>query len=693
VTSDPKLMSQFSRFQLVFKALQQLGPSQLGLFMFYQLGLRTGHFQRTLTSALKNLERIEGNAQFKFQPYLTGLPDPNDLLEQIGPEVDKIYKEANEIVNGNVRLFGGQPVPLELTLPEPLEYWTEYERGTNLIQGKDIKYIWEPGRFGWAFKLAMAYHLTNDEQYAETFWLYTEQFLASNPAYMGPHWSSAQEVAIRLVALTFAIQVFVRSQKTTSERLEIITKTIAIHAERIPTTLVYARSQNNNHLITEAMGLYTASAVLPNHPLASKWHNLGWGLIKHAFLTQITIDGTYTQHSTNYHRLMLQAALWAHAVHESSFANETFPPDVRTRLEGATRWLWKLVDPDTGHVPNMGHNDGAYILPLTVCAFHDYRPVLHAAARAFLQVNLIPSGPWDDMATWMCSPNDKPKKNVGLKDWQLTPQRKELNTQAPYCLMNRINDSWATMQVANFYSRPAHADQLHVDLWWHGYNLAQDPGTYLYNSSPPWDNSLTSAFVHNTVVVDGQESMHRAGRFLYLDWAQARVLELHTSPDGTYGSLNAEHDGYRKIGVIHSRKVIFLPNGHWEVHDNLEGPPDNIHAARLHWLLPDCEYEIKDLSQINDLWVNEIRIKTPFGWVGLKIGLISNHEKIGLNHAMSFQLAREGKIIAGSGSVLPITGWTSPTYGEKKPALAWILNISQTLPIKLKSEWILSNES
>jgi len=686
-------MSQFSRFKLAFKALHQLGPSQIGLYVFYQLGLRTGHFKRTLTSTLNKLENLEGSAQIKFQPCLTGLPDRNVLLDQIGSQAGQLYEEADEIVKGYVRLFGGQAVPLELTLPEPLEYWTKYESGTNLIPGKDIKFIWEPGRFGWAIKLAMAYHLSKDEQYAETFWLYTEQFLASNPPYIGPHWSSAQEAAIRLIALTYAVQIFALSQQTTPERVELIAWAIAIHAERIPPTLVYARSQNNNHLITEAVGLYTASAVLPDHPLAQKWHKLGWAWMKHAFLTQISYDGTYTQHSTNYHRLMLQAALWAHAVHESSFVNEPIPPDLTTRLEAATSWLWKLVDPKTGHVPNQGHNDGAYILPLTVCLYHDYRPVIHAAARSFLQTNLNPSGPWEDMANWMYLPTDQPQKTVGLNDWHLTPQRKELNSQAPYLLVNHKNDSWATLRVAQYHSRPAHADQLHMDLWWKGYNIAQDPGTYLYNSPPPWDNSLTSAFVHNTVVVDGQEFMERTGRFLYLDWAQARVLNLQSSPEGNYESLTVEHNGYQKIGVTHSRKVTILPNGHWEVIDHLDGPPDHIHFARLHWLLPDLEYEIMDPTINHDLLVYEIRIKSPYGWVGLQIGLTSKHKKKVPDYTMSFQLAREGKIIAGSGTVLPIAGWTSPTYGDKIPALAWTVNISQSLPIELKSEWILPNES
>ena len=691
--STPHRMNQFSRIKLAFKALFQLGSSQLGLYALYQLGLRTGHYERSLTSALARLDKLDYGMPIKIHACLNGLPDHKSLLEQIGPQVDQLYTEANEIITGDVRLFGGQPVPLELTLSGQLENWTKYARGNNRLRNRDIKFIWEPGRFGWACKLAMAYHLSNDEQYAQSFWVYTERFLNSNPPYLGPHWSSAQEVAIRLVALSFALQVFARSKHTTPDRHETIAKAISIHAERIPPTLVYARSQNNNHLITEALGLYTASAVLPEHALAPRWHTLGWEWLKHAFRTQISSDGAYTQHSTNYHRLMLQAALWVHAVHDHSFMNEPFPPDVATLLQHATLWMWKLVDPETGRVPNLGHNDGAYILPLTVCPFHDYRPVIHAAAQSFLQTELLPSGPWDDMASWLRLPTGQSPKEAGLNFWHQASHPEGVNSQPPYVLVNHKNGSWATLQVATFSSRPAHADQLHLDLWWRGLNLAQDPGTYLYNSPPPWENSLTSALVHNTVVVDGMEFMQRAGRFLYLDWAQASVISKQSLSEEGSESMTAQHNGYRGLDIVHSRTVTTHVDGHWEIIDRLDGPPDHPHTARLHWLLPDWVYEIHEPSGDTDFSAYEISIQSPYGWVKLRMGTTSLQKNKLPQQVMTFQLVRVGTVLVGPGTALPITGWTSPTYGDKIPALACIIEFTQTLPILLKSEWILPSES
>jgi hypothetical protein len=190
-------------------------------------------------------------------------------------------------------------------------HWTAAER---LAGVEDIKFIWEPARMGWAFVLGRAYLLSEDETYASGFWKHFETFLACNPPNQGANWASAQEVALRILAMTFAGQVFAQSEHSTAERLGGLRAAIAAHARRIPVTLPYARAQNNNHWITEAAGLYTAGVVLSDHPEAGRWKTLGWDEFNYALQHQINDEGEYVQHSTNYHRLMLQAALWVLAV-------------------------------------------------------------------------------------------------------------------------------------------------------------------------------------------------------------------------------------------------------------------------------------------------------------------------------------------------------------------------------------------
>ncbi len=77
--------------------------------------------------------------------------------------------------------------------------------------------------------------------------------------------------------------------------------------------------------------------------------------------------------------------------------------------------------------------------------FEDYRPVLHAAARLFLEYDL-PHGAWDEMALWF-----------GAQ----APGRGSMSL--PRYVGDQLygKNSWASLRTAQFNSRPSHADQLH----------------------------------------------------------------------------------------------------------------------------------------------------------------------------------------------------------------------------------------
>ena len=244
-------------FGTSLKTFSQLGIEPLALNSLYKFGLWIGHYQRTEKKELKDSQSIS-----TFHS-LFSLSSRDELIQTLGNNGKAaLINEADEIVGGKFRMFGGEPVPLQLTFNEPLHHWTDYETGKvpvpyivleeySRLPIHDIKFIWEPARFGWVFTLGRAYHITQDEKYAEAFWKYFETFNDGNPPYLGPHWMNGQEVAIRLMSLAWAAIVFQTASASSAERHEHLIRSIAHHAGRIPPTLIYARSQNNNHLITE----------------------------------------------------------------------------------------------------------------------------------------------------------------------------------------------------------------------------------------------------------------------------------------------------------------------------------------------------------------------------------------------------------------------------------------------------------
>ncbi len=646
------------------KALRELGFEPVTLNVLYKLGLKTGYFR-----ALEDKKQAPKAYPLHF-PFT--FPTRAAQLAILGRDgLQQLSAEADEIVAGKFRQFGGPPVEIRLTPPSAGQHWTRLENTPQ--HPADIKFTWEPARFGWAFILGRAFHASGDEKYAAAFWDYFEKFQAANPPYFGENWTSGQEVGLRLMAFAWAGQVFRQAEQTTPARLAALAAAIGQHAARIPATLLYARSQNNNHLLTEAAALYTAALALPDHPSSAHWRALGQKWLVWCFEHQIDPQGEYVQHSTNYHRLMLQTALWVKSLHptEPKLAHQLDTNfNNKKPLAHATHWLISLLDPISGQTCNLGHNDGAYIFPLTTCPYADYRPVAQAAWLAFWASRPFEAGPWDEMALWFdLYPAGFNDDTAAFAQTLVEDRRLVYMRNAPPISVTASpgGSSWAHLRTAKFSSRPGHADLLHLDLWWRGLNLTLDPGTFQYNAAPPWDNALTHARHHNTVTVDSADQFTRAGRFLYLDFSQVRCDTFPASSDrlNEWQALVARHTAWEaRFGIGHHRLVNIDRSETWTVHDTLQFTHSREHTLRLHWLFPDWAWELEQRPAQGSL-----RLKSPQGWVTIQINVAPT------NLPSAISLVRAGESLHGELPAQATDGWYSPTYGTRLPALSLALEV------------------
>lgn len=632
------------KIRLGWLTIKELGVEQVCLYALYRLGLASGFFRLRTPASPKTVSTKE----WKLHPIFA-IPTRDEMAGWVDGLSEEIIQEADEIVSGQVRIFGGPPVALNLAPLGADRHWSR----TRLPLDEDIKFTWEPARFGWAFALGRAYLLSGDERYPEAFWQYWERFAAGNPVNCGPNWESGQEVALRLIACLFAVQVFAPSPRSTPDRQAGLLKAVVDHARRIPPTLIYARAQNNNHLVSEACGLYLAGVALPAHPHAAAWKQTGWRWLEYAFRSQIDPDGTYVQHSLNYHRMVLHLALLAQA--GARTVRQEFSPQAKQRLAAATRWLLAQVDWTSGDAPNLGNNDGANILPFGARQFRDHLPTAQAAAAAFLAERCLPAGRWDEMAAWL-----------GIPPLELAEMPKPVDNPVIQRLGN--TGEWATLRGVHFRSRPAHADQLQVDLWYRGVNVLLDPGTYAYTHKGIWNNGLVHNQVHNSPVIDDLDPMLRAGRFLWLKWDQARWIEDECQPGKL---LTAEHDGYQRLGIRHRRALAWLAPGRWQVTDWLT-PVGKVkqHRASLQWLLPDWEWSLDEDQLI--LTGSQFKIS-----VTVRTGpddMLDGSQR---------RLVRGGRVLIGKLDQAEPFGWYSPTYGSKVEALSYQIEIHMNAPVKI----------
>jgi len=631
------------------KSLTQLPLSETLNYVIYQFILRSGIIRFTTPLRSKNQALDENLFAPQWFNFLNS--ELHIIPERIN--TDEIIQRADLITNDQIMLFGSILSGLDLYSGTPLAHWSNHPALSSVREKEDIKFIWEPARFGWGIHLGQAFFITRDEKYAQYFWSSVDNFNEKNPINLGPNWSSAQEVALRMIAWIAAIHLFKPSKRSTPQAITQLSKSVADHASRITATLSYARAQNNNHLLSEAAGLYTAGTFLPYHPQAEKWRTLGKRIFENAILRQINANGEYVQHSTNYHRMMLTLSLWMKnllVINQDDFSQEAL-----TKIKTSVTWLWSLMDDHSGAVPNLGHNDGSLILPYSTAPYSDYRPTLQACANAFLSQSLFPAGEYDDLALWL----GIRKKNEQKADLE------------PNFSIPRIgnNTSWAVLRAAKYHSRPAHADQLHVDLWYQGVNVLLDAGTYQYNLRQPWNNGLSKTCVHNTISIQNTDQMTRAGRFLWLDWAQAHISE------NSQNKVIAAHDGYLNLGAVHERTLIMKSEKNWQVIDHLykmKAAKDAI-PFDLHWLVPDWEFEILE---------NGVKLHAPFGALRISVANKTANAKTDL------VIFRGGVSVNKKETERPLLGWYSPTYGVKLPALSILFKFNQKLPAILTTDLV-----
>jgi asparagine synthase (glutamine-hydrolysing) len=629
--------------------------------------------------------RRQGGRPFFFSDSCSLEVQVKKVLGASGEE--SAVAEANKILEGSLPFFGrlsfacGFPPqwfqnPVTGQRVSPDRSWTQMRFASGFASDDygDLKFILEPSRFLFVYPLARAYAINGDERFPEAFWSAIENWAANSPPMSGPLWICGQESSLRILAWSFALYAFLRSPATTRERLALLLSMIAAHAWRTMQTVGYARSQRSNHLFSEAVGLWTAGTLYPEMKDAVGWRQQGTRLLREAVLDQITPDGAYLQDSFNYQRMVLHLLLWTlrlAEIHKIQLDSE-----IHARTVAAWEFIGEFMDAESGHAPNHGSNDGSNILPLTTCDYGDYRPLLSLGSCVLNRPTALPPGPWDEAALWFCGEKRVPQPSSARVG---SPR----NTTPGYYRIG-TGKSWALVRAGRYTRRPFQADQLHVDLWWRGLNLARDAGTYLYNGEPPRNNGLAGTAVHNTIMVDGRDQMRRAGRFLWLDWAQASggsfSSALSTSLSKPTSKTTAdspdcfegEHDGYRRLGVKHRRTVQCIAEGAWVIVDDLLGAGE--HELRLHWLMPDLPFTVTGDS--------------PF-CVTLSAGMARFRWNVFSSSPGSAAIVRAGKSVAPDivgkdrDEDEELLGWESPTYGELRPAISLVYRVRAPLPVRI----------
>jgi len=521
-----------------------LGPMNLARVFVYRLGVRFG-----INSVRRLQAELPPGPYFQdiFNKTITELPPPSHWLHEA------FY-------------FGNFPVPVSSDSPpdwhlnpingarvfKPERSWWDIPDFDPLVG--DIKPIWEASRFDWVLAFAQRIRSGNS---VELVWLnnWLSDWCVKNPPYHGPNWKCGQEASIRVMHLAIAALLLGQTDEPNKSLIDLV----KLHLQRIAPTVSYAIAQDNNHGTSEAAALFIGGSWMERLGLAegAPWQRLGRKWLENRVARLIGLDGSFSQYSLNYHRMLIDTLsiveIWLKHLNLPEFSSQ-----FQLRAAAAARWLAAMVDPLSGDAPNLGANDGAHLLPLTNADYRDFRPSVQLAMALFNgECAYENDSPSNEQLAWL---------DVSLPKRMAAPSGSQVFDDGGYGILRR-GDSMAMLRYPRFRFRPSQADALHVDLWHKGENLLRDAGTYGYNADPQWLTYFPGTISHNTVQFDGRDQMPRLSRFLFGDWLKTENLFPLTEnkEETTFGAVY--RDGY---GARHQR-LIRLLDARMIVQDRVEG--------------------------------------------------------------------------------------------------------------------------
>lgn len=469
----------------------------------------------------------------------------------------------------------------------PAKHWKEFDELDSSETG-DKKIVWELNRHQHFFTLGVAFLLTGDERFAETFVRHLESWIEQNPPGIGINWSSSLEVSFRAMSWIWAFQFFRDSRTFVPELFMTALKVLYLHGRHIEKYLSKYYSPNT-HLTGEALGLYYLGTQIPFLSRAKYWRSLGQDILLDEAARQFHPDGVYFEQSTWYQRYSVdfytQYAILCSRSDDIKYDGRNAVMD--ERVDQALTFMMHITRPD-GTTPMIGDDDGGRMLPLTIAQPDDFRGTLAAGAAMLRRGDLkFVAGEARDEVFWLLGA-DGARKYDDLKACE--PARTSRNFPAGGYFVMRdgwdVTDNYMVIdcgELGAISGAHGHADALSIGASVHGRTLLVDPGTYSYHDSPEMRDLFRSTAAHNTVTID-QHSSSEPGRIFH--WkSRATATQTACISDVCFDYFEGKVDGFSELpgGATQTRSVLFLKNDYWIIRDMVRVAGKHEHSLNFHY--------------------------------------------------------------------------------------------------------------
>ena len=429
------------------------------------------------------------------------------------------------------------------------------------------KHVWEVNRMQFLLHIALLYKKSGDKKFLDLFCYHLTNWRNENPYMVGVNWYSNIEVNLRLICWYFCWQVLgVESLLQTNSEFDKFVSDVWLpiifeHAEysyNHPSRC----SSANNHLISEYAGLFVAACGwnIPHRHARLKYAKAG---LEREILLQNTVDGVNREEAAEYIQFIDDFFLIAAVVGKSS--GVPFSESYNERLHAMADYMNVMLDCKCNY-PMYGDGDDGFVLrPDAGGHFNNFKSLLASFAVYFDDASLKRADVlWDEK-------NELLFGLIGRKKFISMPtvavgfsmDGNKFYPESGHYIFKRVKgvavaglrETYLHFDAAplGFLSIAAHghADALSFILHVDGCPIIVDPGTFTYHTHKDLRSYFVSTFAHNTVCVNGKNQAVQAGPTMWLSHYHCKILNEGEN------FVEATHDGYRKEGVQHVRKIEF----------------------------------------------------------------------------------------------------------------------------------------
>lgn len=422
---------------------------------------------------------------------------PKSFANIKAEEKETIIKCADQALNHDFDLLGSGLMHLD-----PIPWHTDFKSGYTWPKGvfyrklpknpagTDLKMPRELSRCHQLLWLGEAYLITADEKYAREVVSQIDNWIDENPLMYSVNWECAMDVAIRAANWMYALDFISTSQCFTDDFLPKVLKSLYQHGFFIMNNLEKTLPFNNNHYMSDIVGLLYLGQLFCSTSCGKKWLRFAQKEYCKEILIQIMPSGVDFERSVSYHRLISELLLYSYYMMRR--CSWQAGREIDERILKMIDYIASYTKPN-GLSPLVADNDDGRFLPFL---YRDFRRHNYLTDSNSLEIRIITAGLTDTF----------PLTNKDLHSRCYEDAKVAVLRKGRSYLFTNCCDRWKYDDNTESYF----GTHLHNDLLSFEYSIGKedfvvDPGAYSYTSDIKTRNEFRSTTKHNTVIVDDEE--------------------------------------------------------------------------------------------------------------------------------------------------------------------------------------------